>query len=205
MNHYDQIEPPTHDDAALSLTRENESAPPWHTSARTRLGRIVADETALYAVTVESLSDAGARSFGRLHALLAKQLPELGARLVRLEQCNGNTPVRRGSFAKESAGGPDAMRDEDEIIRLLFARHKNLLLRLREATTARADHFRDLTTASLLADLIASHEEDAFTLRALRWELSHAQPVPDQAPDEPEPVIEPDRRRLRPLTLHSVE
>ncbi|HVU36098.1 MAG TPA: hypothetical protein VHE61_21835 [Opitutaceae bacterium] len=154
----------------------------------TRLTRIAACEQALYAVTYDSRYDAEFRQFASLHALLDRQLADIGARLIRLGKCTGEVDGGSGGIRPRARDGIAVRRkpggNERDTIRLLVSTHRGVLSRLREATLVRAGHFEDVITAKLLADLIAGHEEDAFQLRALLWEFNHSWARTDRVADE---------------------
>lgn len=141
------------------------------------VARIVADEAALYAATRNMHCDAKARHDLRLHAMLEQQLSEMAPRLAQLAECIGGSTVREGPLRQNAwrkrGAKSEGRKDDGGSIRALFARHRGLLILLRDATTVRAAHFEDEETAKLLADLIASHEEHAFKLRALLWEYGN--------------------------------
>ena len=59
------------------------------------------------------------------------------------------------------------------MIRELLGRHETLATRLRRGSEETGKRFRDRGTTDLLADLAASHERDAFMLRALLWEVEN--------------------------------
>jgi len=115
------------------------------------------------------------RQFVGLHAVLSEQVATMATSLARLGDCNDD--AARAQRTVKGSASPNERHvfrgDECELIRALCAQHKGLLGQLRQATTVSAAHFEDQTTATLLADLIANHEADAFALRALRWKIEN--------------------------------
>lgn len=139
--------------------------------------RLVADESALYAITRDWRYDSAARKFLRLHALLDEQFTEIGRRLVavaaRSRDLNQQVLTGPGA-AVSSPREPDGDAPEGHMIRELLGLHEALLVRLRDgqAATARLRSYQ--ATTELLTGLIAEHEKDAFMLRALLWEVQSA-------------------------------
>ena len=160
-------------DVTLNLTAST------HEAISSDVGRLLtgllADESALYAITREWRYDAAGRKFLRLHALLDEQFTEIGDRLIRIAARSRAlgcwSSARFGDRVKpqhpdlEDAGLEAHMLDE------LMTLHQALLVRLLEGKVMVAQLLYSQETDTLLADLIASHEKDLFMLRALLWEV----------------------------------
>ena len=159
---------------ALAAVRTNDSAA--EEIARL-LRRLLADESALYAITREWRYDAMGRKFVRLHTLLDEQFSEIGVRLARLAarsrdlELHVSTGHGGSARCRRSALEDGAL--EAHIVRELLKLHEALLVHLQAGKTIAADHARENKTTGLLAELIASHEKDAFMLRALLWEVNN--------------------------------
>lgn len=141
------------------------------------LARLMADESALYAITRDWRYDSAGRRFLRLHALLDEQFTEIGRRLVALAACSRdlNQRVSMGhGEAVSSPRGPEGNALEGHMIRELLGLHEALLVRLRNGKAATAQLRFYHSTTELLTSLIAEHEKDTFMLRALLWEVQSA-------------------------------
>ena len=170
--------------AALALASQHAGATiPVHRDVMPPAGvgelfaQLVADESALYAITRDWRYDSAGRRFLRLHALLDEQFTEIGRRLVAVAACSRdlNQQVSTGHGAAVSPPrGPEGEALEGHMIRELLGLHEALLVRLREgkAVTAQLRFYH--ATTELLTGLIAEHEKDAFMLRALLWEVQSA-------------------------------
>ncbi|MES2695162.1 MAG: hypothetical protein V4773_16935 [Verrucomicrobiota bacterium] len=148
-------------------------------SARADLEQLLSDltgaESAIYAITREGLHDAAERKFARLHALLDENFLDLGIRLTRLAARSrelGCEPYTgHGDRVPAQRKRVEESEREPSMIRELLGGHEAMSGKLRTASAASADRFRDRATAELLADLASQHERDAFMLRALLWEV----------------------------------
>lgn len=138
---------------------------------------LVADESALYAITRDWRYDTAARKFVQLNALLDEQFAEIGVRLLKLAARHRALGLRistgRRDCPKTSPTAVDDQVMEAHVTRGLLDLHSSLLVRLRAAKEMTAGHVHDPATTELLADLIAEHEKDAFMLRALLWEIQN--------------------------------
>ena len=164
-------------DAAASAP----AAADFHGSASAEMGpllaRLLGDESALYAITRDRRYDAVGWKFVRLHTLLDEQFTEIGARLVQLATRSRalNLHILTG-YSDWAQPFRTAVEDdvlEAHIMRELLDLHQALLVRLQAGMVMAADRLNDSDTTNLLADLIASHEKDAFMLRALLWEVQN--------------------------------
>lgn len=141
------------------------------------LASLIRDESALYAITREWRYDTVGRTFVRLHRLLDEQFSEIGIRLTQLAARSREL----GSWNSTDQGGravppPETVAggaSQAQMIRELLGLHEALLTSLKRATAAIRRRFHDGATITLLADLIANHEKDAFMLRALLWEAQN--------------------------------
>jgi starvation-inducible DNA-binding protein len=144
------------------------------------LAGLLNDESALYAITREWRYDATGRRFVRLQVLLDEQFSEIGLRLTRLAARSRDlgfsnmaghghrtTPPR----ATVTAGALQA-----HLIRELLGLHEAMCASLKRASVVASGCPHDRETTELLADLTASHEKDAFMLRALLWEVENVTP-----------------------------
>jgi starvation-inducible DNA-binding protein len=141
------------------------------------LARLMADESALYAITRDWRYDSAGRRFLRLHMLLDEQFTEIGRRLVVLAACSRdlNQEVSTGHRAAVSSPrGPEGDALQGHMIRELLGLHEALLVRLRDGKAITAELGANSSTTELLTGLIAEHEKDAFMLRALLWEVQNA-------------------------------
>ena len=139
--------------------------------------RLVADESALYAITRDWRYDSSGRKFVRLHALLDEQFTEIGRRLVKLVACSRDLDLQvstehRGPAPSHNA--PDERTLEGHMIRELLGLHEALPVRLRDGKAILSEHRIYRSAIELLKDLIAEHEKDAFLLRALLWEVQNS-------------------------------
>lgn len=143
---------------------------------RQLLGRLLGEESTLYAITREWRYDAAGRMFVRLHALLDEQFTEIGRRLVRLAARSRDlgcwTSTGHGDRAMPARVTASAGELEAHILNELLALHQALLKNLHRGRATSQDA-QDVTTRDILADLIADHEKDAFMLRALLWEVQN--------------------------------
>lgn len=141
------------------------------------LARLVADESALYAITRDWRYDSAGRRFLRLHELLDEQFTGIGRRLVALAACSRGLMLQVSTghgTAIASPRGPAGDALEGHMIRELLGLHEALLVRLRGGNAMTAELPRYCSTTALLTGLIAEHEKDAFMLRALLWEVQNA-------------------------------
>jgi DNA-binding ferritin-like protein len=139
--------------------------------------RLVAEESALYAITRDWRYDSAGRRFLRLHALLGEQFTEIGRRLVALAACSRELKlhVSTGHGAVvASPSGPKGDALQGHMIRQLLGLHEGLIVRLRDGRAMAAELRIYSSTTELLTVLIAEHEKDAFMLRALLWEVQSA-------------------------------
>lgn len=141
------------------------------------LTELLSDESALYAITRESRYLTAGRKFIRLHTLLDEQFSEIGIRLTQLAARSRDFGSRQSTNHDAGARRPPAAVDDGAgqagMIRELLGRHETLATRLRRGSEETGKRFRDRGTTDLLADLAASHERDAFMLRALLWEVEN--------------------------------
>lgn len=163
------LDPPTplHPDAA------GDAAP----AIEPILARLLREESSLYMIVREWRFDAEGRKFLRLHALLNEQFSEIGLRLARLATHSRALGGRGLASQAEQASVPSIPAAggalEPHMIRELLALHEAMSRSLRRAGATVADSFNDRATTDLLAELNATHEKDAFVLRALLWEVEN--------------------------------
>ena len=147
------------------------------TQAGEILARLVDDESALYAMTREWRYETAGRRFVRLHALLDEQFSEIGVRLTRLAARSRELGTWHSTGHGDGAAQPRAAVDDARmqpfILRALLGVHEALVVRLKHAHAAANGRFQDRETTHLLAELCADHERDAFSLRALLWEVEN--------------------------------
>lgn len=141
------------------------------------LGRLLSDESVLYAITREWRYDAHGRKFTRIHALLDEQFAEIGVRLVQLA-ARIQAPGPRASTGPGKRAKPfwPLINDgalEAHMLRELLALHEAMLVHLRSGKSMAITQLYHVATIDLLTDLIAAHEKDAFMLRALLWEVQN--------------------------------
>jgi starvation-inducible DNA-binding protein len=144
------------------------------------LAALLNEESALYAITRDWRYDTAQRQFVRLHALLDEQFSEIATRLMRiaarsrdLDAWNTTGHGERATQPMTTVAGGASQQD---IIRQLLGWHETLIANLKRGSNVASKRLGDRETKAVFLDLIASHEIDAFMLRALLWEVENAGP-----------------------------
>ncbi len=142
------------------------------------LNDLLAHENLVFALIRDHRFNPATRTIPALHALLGRQFEQQAERLAALSRraraTGGWAQTAWADLQDYSIRAPDAVTHGNDVIAQLAQQHERVAGKLHAAAAVCAQCFDDAITAALLQDLIAQHQQDATTLRALVWSESIA-------------------------------